>query len=217
MAAARLKSKPMAVPAAPAQRTPQRAALADAIAHHAAAVEHAIAATGAIDNGRRHAVADRAALVAAQREVTFAELREADRLIAQAQGEPEPSGPTPEEARGTVARLEETDKHHDRAVSILQARLADAHRAVGMAKDKIAAAVNAVLRADPAVRQLYIDHAEAADRYLTLRHIVTHLDTTEIRPLDVPRVSDTPDYESAKRWFGYVDALAGDADAELPS
>ena len=65
--ATRLKTRPRPV-AEPAQRTPERAALADAIAHHAAAVAKITAATTAIDNARRAAVHDRAALVAAKRE-----------------------------------------------------------------------------------------------------------------------------------------------------
>jgi hypothetical protein len=87
------------------------------------------------------------------------------------------------------------------------------------ASDKVTAAVYGVMKSDPFVRALYVEYAEIANRFRTLRHLVSELPSREIRPDGTPPIADDPDYTEAKTWFGFLDRLMLDADAtyEPPS
>jgi hypothetical protein len=157
-----------------------------------------------------------------------AERRFASGLIAEARGAAPPAGTTIDEARAKVSALEAKTSHFAAAVDVLRTELETAKSALNDTHDKIVAGVWGVLKADPHVRELYADYAEATARLATLKNIVSGMPKgggkrpdgslesipwrASIWPDDI-RISTDPDYSLARAWFGYEERLRTNADA----
>jgi len=200
--------------AQPASRSAERQQLAEVIFAENAARATVEAIQSAIRQAGTARADHAAAVTSAKRAIIEAENHAADALVHAAMGTAAPAVMTPAEACIRLADLETKSPHFDTAVRILEQKLADAKNALPSAADKVIAARNTVLRNCPVIRQLFLDFVRVSNEYQTLWNIVTGLpNAADIRPPDVPKVNDTPDYAYSRRFFDYSDKLLSDPDA----
>jgi hypothetical protein len=198
--------------AQPASRSAERQQLAETIFAQNAARATVEAIQSAIRQAGTARADQSAAVTAAKLAIIDAENHAADALVHAAMGTTAPAVMTPAEARTRLADLETKSPHFDTAIRILEQKLGDAKNALPSAADKVIAARNAVLKADPIIRKLFFDFVRVSNERETLWNIVTNLPAADIRPDGVPRVVE-PDYRRSRTYFDYADALLTDPDA----
>jgi chromosome segregation ATPase len=202
----------------PPERTPERQSLAQAIARHDAAAKRLAAITAAHERASGAVYDLKDGVDKAIAALDEAKAGEGSYLAAIALGEADATLSPVKTAAANVEQANDQLGTVRRTRDALEAEMKAVESELMWAKSKLDDAVRDVVRADPAIRKLAGDHA-AADRHYNDLHRA--METVQnFLPDDLKFWHGTgrwPDLAAAATWSAAITALAGDADAPLPS
>jgi hypothetical protein len=196
-------------------RTPERQALADAIARRKAITERIARINAAIDVYEERC--PYGAVERAEEAVEVARRNEPGRAVALILGDPMPEGQSVEEARQALAEARTADNAATSAKQLLRDQAREAREALISADDRIEREIKAVIESEPAMTRLleafYEKEAELASLRRTIASVRLFV-PPQFRNWDGMR--DCPDARPNPAWRDAIASLATDPDAVLP-
>jgi chromosome segregation ATPase len=203
----------------PPPRTPEREALAEAIARRDAATKQLARVQAALDRASDAVYDSKDGVDKAIAALDEAKADEGRHLTAVALGEADAALSPVKTAAAVVEQANEQLATARAMRTALEAEIKTAENDLMWTKNKIDDAVSAAVKTDPAVRQLVADFEAASKTYAELRQAmnVVRRERMPDTPGSWDSVRNWSELPAATAWKVAIDALASDADALLPS